>query len=208
MKIGVIGTGNMGAGLAALFSDKHDVFIGHPDPAKAAQLAGKTGKHVKGGSIAELVPGSDIIILAIPYAAATAVLASAGNLAGKIVVDISNPVSADFSELVIGHTSSAAEEIQKQVPEAKVVKAFNTLFAQLLPEASRPNDTLQAFIASDDDDAKAHISELAASVNFNPVNAGPLRNSRYLEPLGALNIQFGYFLGQGPIVAPAWINVG
>lgn len=206
MKIGVIGTGNMGAGLAALFSGKHDVFIGHRDPAKAAELAHKIGDSVQGGGIAAAISVADIIILATPYLAATDVFSAAGDLEGKVLVDISNPVSADFSELVIGHETSAAEEIQKLVPKANVVKAFNTLFAQLLPEESRQSNKLQVFIAGNNDQAREQVAELATSVDLEPVNAGLLKNSRYLEPLGAMNIQFGYFMGQGPVVAPAWVK--
>ncbi|MEI7145764.1 NADPH-dependent F420 reductase [Pectobacterium brasiliense] len=206
MKIGIIGTGNMGAGLAALFSGKHDVFIGHRDPAKAAELANKIGASVQGGGIAAAISVADIVILATPYPAATDVFSAAGDLAGKVLVDISNPVSADFSELVIGHETSAAEEIQKLIPGANVVKAFNTLFAQLLPEESRQSNKLQVFIAGDNELAREQVAKLATSVNLEPVYAGPLKNSRYLEPIGAMNIQFGYFLGQGPVVAPAWVK--
>lgn len=206
MKIGVIGTGNMGAGLAALFSGKHDVFIGHRDPAKAAELARKLGPSVQGGGIAAAISVADIVVLATPFGAVSDIISAAGDLNGKVLVDISNPVSADFSELVIGHETSAAEEIQKLALGANVVKAFNTLFAQLLPEELRQSNKLQVFIAGDNERAREQVAELATSVNLEPVNAGPLKNSRYLEPLGAMNIQFGYFLGQGPVVAPAWVK--
>ena len=206
MNVSILGTGNMGAGFAALLAEKHDVCIGHPDRARATELASRIGQRVRGESIAAAVASSGIIILAVPFAAVAQVLSDAGDLTGKIIVDITNPVSADFSELSIGYSTSAAEEIQKLAPLAKVVKAFNTLFAQLLPEASRQQSKLQTFIASDDSESKARVTELAESVYLQPVDAGPLKNSRYLEPLGALNIQFGYFLGQGPVVAPAWIQ--
>lgn len=206
MKIAVIGTGNMGEGLATLFAKKNDVVIGHKNPAKASELAQKIGLGIQGGGITAAVSLSDVVFLALPYSAAAEVLSLAGDVSDKILVDISNPISADFSELLIGHTTSAAEEIQVLAPQAKVVKAFNTIFAQLLPEDARSNGQLQVFVASDDVQAKKLISELARTVNFDGVDAGPLKNSRYLEPIGEMNIHFGYFLGQGPVVAPAWVK--
>ena len=128
-------------------------------------------------------------------------------MAGKVLVDISNPISADYKTLVIGHTTSAAEEIQALAPEAIVVKAFNTIFAQLLPAEARQGKTLQVFVASDDEAAKGQVSGLAQSVGFEAVNAGSLSNSRFIEPIGEMNIHFGYFLGKGPVVAPAWVQV-
>jgi predicted dinucleotide-binding enzyme len=108
---------------------------------------------------------------------------------------------------VIGHSTSAAEELQKLAPTARVVKAFNTIFAQLLAPESRTGKTLQVFVAGDDAAAKAVASELAKSIGFEPVESGPLSNSRFIEPIGEMNIHFGYFLGKGPVVAPAWVQV-
>lgn len=208
MKVAIIGTGNMGAGLAAtLAAAGHEVSIGARDLAKAAALADKVGHGAMGGGIAAAAKLADLVILALPFDAVADAIKQAGDLAGKVLVDISNPISADYKELVIGHTTSAGEEIQKLAPQAKVVKAFNTIFAQLLAPESRPNKTLQVFVAGDDAAAKASVSELAKSVSFEAVDAGPLSNSRYLEPIGEMNIHFGYFLGKGPVVAPAWVQV-
>lgn len=208
MKVAIIGTGNMGAGLAAtLAAAGHEVSIGARDLAKAAALADKVGHGAMGGGIAAAAKLADLVILALPFGAIADAIKQAGDLAGKVLVDISNPISADYKELVIGHTTSAGEEIQKLAPQAKVVKAFNTIFAQLLAPESRPNKTLQVFVAGDDAAAKASVSELAKSVGFEAVDAGPLSNSRYLEPIGEMNIHFGYFLGKGPVVAPAWVHV-
>ena len=208
MKVAIIGTGNMGAGLAAtLAAAGHEVSIGARDLAKAAALADKVGHGAMGGGIAAAAKLADLVILALPFDAVADAIKQAGDLAGKVLVDISNPISADYKELVIGHTTSAGEEIQKLAPQAKVVKAFNTIFAQLLAPESRPNKTLQVFVAGDDAATKASVSELARSVGFQAMDAGPLSNSRYLEPIGEMNIHFGYFLGKGPVVAPAWVHV-
>jgi predicted dinucleotide-binding enzyme len=110
-----------------------------------------------------------------------------------------------MSGLSVGFTTSAAEEIQKAVPTAKVVKAFNTVFAQVLAErpAGAGAATVQVFYAGDDDGAKRTVRSLIESMGFDPVDAGPLRNARLLEPLGMLNIYFGYVAKLGTDIAPA-----
>lgn len=208
MKVAIIGTGNMANGLAnALAGAEHDIIIGSRDPAKAAALAEQVGRGAQGRSIEAAAKLAEVIVLAVPYGAAAEAIKEAGNLSGKVLVDITNPISADYKSLVIGHTTSAAEEIQALAPQARVVKAFNTIFAQLLSVEAHQNKTLQVFVASDDDAAKAQVSALAQSIGFEGVDAGPLSNSRYIEPIGEMNIHFGFFLGKGPVVAPAWVQV-
>ncbi|MCZ3375994.1 hypothetical protein FBZ98_105400 [Rhizobium sp. ERR 922] len=208
MKIAVIGTGNMGAGLARLLTQAgSDLVIGHRDPAKAAAFAAELGAGIEAGGVAAAIKLADIVILALPYSVIAETLKEAGNLKGKVLIDISNPVTADFSDLVVGHSSSAAEEIQALAPEATVVKAFNTIFAPLLPVEGRNSKVLQVFIAGDDEKAKRAVSSLVKSIGFEPVDAGPLRNARFIEPIGEMNIHFGFFLGKGPTVAPAWVQL-
>ncbi|WP_139229376.1 NADPH-dependent F420 reductase [Cohaesibacter marisflavi] len=206
MQVAILGAGSMGSGLASLIATAgHEVTIGARDIAKAVSAAEAVGPSVNGGGIAAASQSADIIILALPYGAVPVVLKEAGDLTGKVVIDITNPITEDFKGLTVGHTSSAAEEIQKLIPSASVVKAFNTIFAALLPSEARPNATLQVFVASDEDGAKQTVTELARSIGFEPVDAGPLSNARFLEPIGEMNIHFGFFLGRGPTVAPAWI---
>ena len=208
MKVAIIGSGNMGAGLArALASADIEVVIGTRDLAKAAALAEEIGPHAQGGGIAAAFRLADIAILALPYAAAADALKEAGDIAGKVIVDISNPITADYRGLVVGHTTSAAEEIQALAPKARVVKAFNTIFAKLLAAEARNGKTLQVFVAGDDGGAKEAVSKLATSIGFEAIDAGPLSNSRFLEPVGEMNIHFGFFLGWGPVTAPAWVKV-
>jgi len=208
MKVAIIGAGNMGAGLArALAAANIDVVIGTRELAKAAALAEEIGPRAQGGGIAAAFKLADIAILALPYAAAAEALKEAGDIAGKVVVDISNPITADYKGLVVGHTTSAAEEIQALAPKASVVKAFNTIFATLLPAEARKTKTLQVFVAGDDAGAKEAVSKLAASIGFEAIDAGPLSNSRFLEPIGEMNIHFGLFLGWGPATAPAWVKI-
>lgn len=208
MKIAVIGTGNIGSAYArALAETNFEVVIGSRDPSKAAALAQDIGANVEGGGISAALKCADIALLALPYPAIADALAGAGDLAGKVLIDVSNPVSADFQNLVVGLTTSAAEEIQAAAPSARVVKAFNTIFAGLIPAQAREGKQLQVFVAGDDAAATLLVRELAHALGFAPVDAGPLRNSRFLEPIGMMNIQFGFFLGAGPSNAPAWLHV-
>jgi predicted dinucleotide-binding enzyme len=125
---------------------------------------------------------------------------------GKILVDVSNPISADFKDLTVGLTTSAAEQIQAAAPGARVVKAFNTIFAQIVSSEARKPGQVQALIAGDDEDAKSKVRAIATAIGFAPIDAGALRNSRFLEPVGMMNIQFGFFLGAGPTTAPTWAH--
>lgn len=207
MTVAIIGTGNMGAGIARLLAGKGvKVAIGSRDPAKAAELAKDIGAGAEGGGIEAATKLADVVILAVPYTAVTETVREAAGFAGKILVDISNPITPDYKALTVGHTSSAAEEIQKLAPQAKVVKAFNTIFAQLLPAEARKGRSVQVFVAGDDEAAKKIVSDLVAKGDFEAVESGPLSNARYLEPVGEINIHFGFFLGWGTSAAPAWIK--
>ncbi len=206
MNIAIIGAGNMAKGLAARFADAgHPVTLASRDAVKAEASARDVGNGVSTASSASAVQSADIVVLAVPYDATGEVIDAAGGFAGKIVVDITNPMKADFSGLSIGHTTSAAEEIQKRAPQAKVVKAFNTIFAQVLQNngqaAGRP---ATVFIAGDDEAARAAVAELARSAGFETLETGPLATARYLEPAAALNITLGYGLGHGTDIAPTW----
>jgi len=207
MTVAVIGTGNMGAGIARLLASKGvNVAIGSRDPAKAAELAKQIGAGAQGGGIDAATKLAEVVILAVPYTAAADTVRDAGGFAGKILVDISNPITPDYKGLTVGHITSAAEEIQKLAPQARVVKAFNTIFAQLLPAEARKGRSVQVFVAGDDDAAKKTVSDIVTKGEFEAVESGPLSNSRYLEPVGEINIHFGFFLGWGTSAAPAWIK--
>jgi NADPH-dependent F420 reductase len=208
MTVAVIGTGKMGSGLARLLARKDiQVAVGARDPAEAAKLADEIGGGAQGGGVAAAAKLADVVILAVWYQQMADVIREAGDLTGKILVDISNPITEDFKGLRIGHTTSAAEEIQKLAPRAKVVKAFNTIFAQLLPAEARDGRApVQVFVAGDDEAAKKAVSDIVAKGGFEPVDSGPLSNARYLEPVGEMNIHFGFFLGWGTSAAPAWIK--
>jgi predicted dinucleotide-binding enzyme len=208
MKITVIGAGNMGAAFVKqLTRAGHQVSVTSRDPAKAAQVAAANpgAKAVPAAAAAE---GADAVVLATGYAEAAAALRAAGNLAGKVVIDITNPLTADYMGLTIGHATSAAEEIAKAVPGAEVVKAFNTVFATVLADGADFGNgrKVEVFVASDSERARQSARAIAESMGFAVVDAGPLKNARYLEPLAGLNIYLGYGAGLGTGIAPVWIR--
>lgn len=208
MNITLIGTGNMGSALARqLTRAGHAVRITARDLAKAQALAAANPGAVAAAP-ADALTGSDVVIVATGYADAVPALRSLGSLAGKVVIDITNPLTADYMGLTLGHDTSAAEEIAKAVPEAEVVKAFNTLFAQVLADGPQfaGGQIAPAFFAGDSKRAKQTAKALIESLGYTPVDAGPLKNARYLEPLAALNIYLGYGAGLGTAIAPTWIR--
>ena len=206
MKVTLIGSGNMGSGLAKQISTAgHKLVITGRDAAKATELARSVGATFRDKAATD---EADIVILATGYADAVAALKGAGDLSGKVVIDITNPLTADYMGLTIGHDTSAAEEIQKAFPTAKVVKAFNTVFAQVLAAGPQlAGEAVPVFFAGDDEHAKGAVKTLIQSLGFTPVDAGGLKNARYLEPLAGLNIYFGYGAGHGTTVAPKWIGM-
>ena len=146
--------------------------------------------------------------LVFGHADAVNALGSLGDLGGKVVIDITNPMTADFMDLTLGHSTSAAEEIAKAFPGAEVVKAFNTVFAQVLSDSADfgNGQTVPVFVASDSERARQTAKVLAESMGFATVDAGGLKNARYLEPLAGLNIYLGYGAGLGTSIAPTWIK--
>lgn len=208
MKVTVIGAGNMGAAfIKQLTRAGHQVSVTARDAAKSAQVAA-ANPGAKAVAASGAADGADVVVLATGYGDAVEALRGVGSLANKVVVDITNPLTADYMGLTIGHSTSAAEEIAKAVPGAEVVKAFNTVFAQVLDEGADfgGGRKVEVFVASDSDRAKQTARALAESIGFAVVDAGGLKNARYLEPLAGLNIYLGYGAGLGTGIAPTWIH--
>jgi len=208
MKVTVIGAGNMGSAFVRqLVKAGHQVSVSARDPGKATAVAAANAG-VQAVPAAGAATGADVVVLATAYADAATALRTAGVQAGQVVIDITNPLTADYMGLTVGHTSSAAEEIALAVPDAALVKGFNTLFAQVLAAGADfgAGRKLSVFLASDSAQAKALAGELATSMGFEVVDAGGLKNARYLEPLAGLNIYFGYGAGMGTAIAPAWLH--
>ncbi len=206
MKVLVIGAGNMGSGFVKqLTAAGHQVTVTAREQEKAQAVAQQFG--AKAAPAAGAAKDVDAIVVATPYGESANALLGVGDLAGKVVIDISNPLTPDYMGLTLGHTTSAAEEIAKAVPGAEVVKGFNTVFAQVLGAGSDlGGQKVTVFLASDSERAKQTARVLADSMGFVVVDAGALKNARYLEPLGGLNVYFGYGAGQGTSIAPTWVH--
>lgn len=181
-KIGIVGNGNVGSALArGLTRAGHEVRAVGKDKA----------------AIREVASWGEVVLLAVPFDAIDDIVRDAGEaLAGKTVVDVTNALDASMS-LAVGFTTSGAEELQKKLPNARVAKAFNTVFAQHMDSGRLGDKPLTAFVASDDASAKKTVLELARAIGFDAVDAGPLKNARLLEPFAFFNIQLGYVLGMG-----------
>ncbi|NMP25640.1 NAD(P)-binding domain-containing protein [Rahnella sp. SAP-1] len=184
--ISIIGSGGMAAAIAGRTAKAgYTVEVISRDPAKAQTLADQLAG---GAMIGEYgaVPAGNIVILAVPYASAARVVADYGKaLDGKIIIDISNPISSDVTGLVTPGGSSGAQEIAKCVPaSAHVVKAFNTLFGHVLARTV----ALDAFIAADDPQAKARVSTFLERLGLRPFDVGGLQMAQTLEALGLMLI--------------------
>lgn len=187
--ISIIGLGNMARALAgrALAGGNTVEIIGR-DQAKTKELAAALGGPTVGTSGA--APAGDIVILAVPYAGAAAVVREYGDaLRGKIIVDVTNPVAPDLRGFVVPDDSSGAQEIAKAAPgDAHVVKAFNTVFSHVLTAGPAEDRPLDVFIAGDDAQAKARVSAFVESLGLRPWDTGELFMARALENAGLLEL--------------------
>jgi len=181
-RIGIIGDGNVGSALArGLERAGNDVRAVGKDKA----------------AIRETAAWAEVVLLAVPFGVIDDVIEEIGRIIeGKTLIDVTNALDVKMN-WAIGFTSSGAEELQRKVPKARVVKAFNTVFAQHMDSGRLGDKPLTAFVAGDDAGAKKSVLELARAIGFDAVDAGPLKNARLLEPLALLNIQLGYVLGMG-----------
>lgn len=191
MKIAVIGTGSVGSALGGSFARAgHAVTFAGRDPDKAARVAAGVGSGATAAtSTATAAAGADVIVLAIPYGELAGVAAAIAPIsAGKVVIDATNPLKPDYSGLATSGIS-AAEELAAALPGARVVKAYNTLFAANQGDPAAQGTTLDALYATDDDTAAATVAELAGEAGLRPVRVGPLVAARELESLAWLNIR-------------------
>ena len=186
MKVAIIGAGNVGKALGQSISRAgHHVTIAAKHPEHAAAAAREIGAQ-PAETPAEAVGDADVVILAIPYVAAADEVSTEirEGVAGKTVIDVTNPMKPDYSGLATEGTS-AAEEFQRRLPEARVVKAFNTIFAT---NQANPTSGIDGYVAGDDDKAKEQVISLVESLGFIPVDVGPLKAARYLEGMAVINI--------------------
>ena len=183
MKIGIIGKGHVGNALATGLSHAgHEIKFGHRDPEEPVAEAAKWG---------------EVIIFAVPHDAIADVAEAVGSAAdGKVLVDVTNAIG-DNMGLAVGFSTSAAEELQKMLPTARFVKAFNTVFAPNQSKGRLGGEQLTLFVAGNDADAKETVMRFGREIGFDSVDAGPLKSARYLEPMAILLINMGYGLGMG-----------
>ncbi|MDT5287328.1 MAG: 8-hydroxy-5-deazaflavin:NADPH oxidoreductase [Mycobacterium sp.] len=184
--ISVIGTGNMASTIATLaVAGGNTVEVIGRDQSKAADLAKTVGGSTTTGEFGA-VPAGDIVIVALGYANVVPVVAQYGNaLAGKVIVDICNPVNSAADGLATPDGTSSAREVAGAAPaSASVVKAFNTTFGAVLAKGQ----PLDVFIAGDDARAKAHVAEFIDSLKLRPLDVGGLNMAHYLEGTGLVMI--------------------
>lgn len=201
MNVTIIGAGNMGRGIATrLLSGGHSVTLIDQNEAQATELAKQLQASVKGGATASTASSGsalkdEVVVLAVYYPVVASVIEQYGKqFDGKVVVDITNTLNDTFTEPRFDNTSGA-EEIAKLLPNAKVVKAFNTTFAGTLVSGQVAGQPLDVLIAGDDSAAKSLVADLAQAGGLRPVDAGPLRRARQLEAVGFLHITLQGALG-------------
>jgi len=196
MDITIIGTGNMARGIATrALAGKHTVTLLGTSPDKADALAGDLSGDVKTGTVGDPLLG-DVVVLAVWYQVLDDVLGRYGDqLAGKTVIDITNPVDPQTYAPLTVDAGSAAQKIASKAPGAKVVKAFNTTFAGSLLEGQVAGQPLDVLVASDDEDAKAKVRELAESAGLRVLDVGPLAHARQLEGAGYVHMAVQPALG-------------
>jgi 8-hydroxy-5-deazaflavin:NADPH oxidoreductase len=204
MNVTIIGTGNMGRGIGhTLVRGGHTLTLIDRDREAARALARELqgvvrhGSSVRDGSFDEGIDG-DVVVLAVWYGDNLALASEhRDRLAGKVVVDIANPLNATYDGLVTEPGSSSAEELATVLPGARVVKAFNTTFAGTLTDGRVADQPLDVFIAGDDASAKRTVADLVESGGLTAIDAGPLHRARQLEGLGLLGVTLQGSLGTG-----------
>ena len=183
MKIAIIGAGRVGGALGTALRPKgHDIVYGVRAPERSQEHNAK--------SVAGAISGSDVVIMATPWSAAESLVCEhAWSLAGKILIDATNPLSPNASGLAVGFDTSGAEMLQSQAPEARVFKAFNSVGADVLANPRFADTSAAMFVAGPEGAEKNKVMALVTEVGFDAVDAGPLKSARLLEPLAMLCLQ-------------------
>jgi hypothetical protein len=206
MRIGILGSGLMGGKLGTLFARAgHDVVFSYArSEQKLKRLAREAEGNARAGTPSEAARDADAVLLAVHWSRVDDVLKQTGDVSGKVIVTCSLPMNGDNTDLVIAHTSSGAEALAKKVRRAHVVSAFGTVPSEVLfgvfnarRKANRPS----LVYCGDDQGAKDVAATLIRDVGFDPVDAGPLRIARYMEPFALLVAQFAYESEGGPELA-------
>ena len=196
MRIAVLGMGNVGSTLGRRWRDAgHQVTFGVRDPAEKKAEAEKINAAV--ASVPEAAAGAEVVLLAVPWTAAPAVIEAAGDLSGKVLLDCTNPVTPELDHLTVGFTTSSGEEVARLAPGAKVVKVFNTNGVGNMADPDYGPLRVTMLYAGDHVDANKVAAGLAAQIGMEPVYLGPLREARLLEPLAMTWILLARHRGLG-----------
>ena len=207
MRIGILGSGLMGGKLGTIFARAgHDVVFSYShSERKLKRLAREARGHARAGTPREAVLNADALLLAVHWSRVGDVLKQAGDLSGKVIVSCSLPMNADDTRLVVAHTSSGAETLARKVRKAHVVSAFSTAPSEVLFDVFRRKRRTRRppslLYCGDDEDAKEVAASLIRAVGFEPVDTGPLRIARYLEPFSLAMAQVAYEGDEGPEIA-------
>ncbi|MBI3448281.1 MAG: NADPH-dependent F420 reductase [Acidobacteria bacterium] len=197
MRVGILGSGLMGGKLGTIFARAgHEVVFSYArTPAKLQSLAREAGGSARAGTPREAAASSDVLLLAVHWSRFSDVLREAGDLSGKVIMSCSLPLNDADTTLVVGHRSSGAEELARMVPSARVVSAFATVPSEVLfgVYAARAQASRASLVyCGDDSGAKEMVVELIRDAGFDPVDAGPLKSARYMEPFALLVGRLAY----------------
>jgi hypothetical protein len=206
MKIGIVGAGRMGLGLGLRWAEAgHQVLLSYTRNVEelVAKLADE-GSHATVGTPRDAALFGDVVVLAVRWPDVHRALHQAGSLDGKPLVSLVNPMNETYSELEIGHATSAAETVAQLATGARVVEAFNGIFADTLHSDSIRfgGQVPSVFFCGDDASAKGLVADLIKSIGLEGIDAGDLKAARYIEPLGMLFTRLAYGLGMGTEIAP------
>ena len=196
MRIAVIGAGAVGSALGpALERAGHEVVYGVRNGGKPAPGDKRP--------VGEAAAWAEAVVLAVPWPGVEAAIAACGDLSGKLLIDVTNPLNygPEGLSLALGFDASGAERVAALAPGARVVKAFNSVTSVTMADARAVQPRPVLFAAGDDAAARASVLELGESLGFAPADAGPLANARLLEPLAMLLIDQAYVQGRGPGIA-------
>jgi 8-hydroxy-5-deazaflavin:NADPH oxidoreductase len=189
MKITIIGAGKVGSALAKRFTGAgHQVIFGVRDPGKTIE----SNPAIVRSPVNDAIAAGDVTLLAVPFAALESMLPACGNFGGKILIDATNPITADRTGLTIGHDSSGAEKVAAWAAGARVVKAFSATGFDNMAQPDYRGQPLTMLYAGDDAAAKEVVARLIVDTGMEPVDAGPLRNARLLEPFAMVWIYLAY----------------
>ena len=209
MRIGILGSGNMGAALGHLFAKAgHAVTFSYShDPQKLERLARRNGPRARAGTPSDAVRGANAVLLAVHWSRVPHVLRAAGSLRGKVLIDCTLPMTRSDEALAVGHRISGGELVARRARGARVVKAFNTVPAELLlaGAGSLPEQPMVCY-CGDDAAAKRIVARLIRDVGFEPVHCGKLVVARYLEPFTLVVAELAYNQHRRPEVGVRFIR--